>query len=253
MLRDGPRSPYARWFDVDWAVQDRAMLMPVLGGAGSARCSAAASSSLADGGPDGDEPVCATTTTSSRCGPGTEDLPLAELLDRQWYRLAYWRVGDEELNYRRFFDVDTLAARARRGPGGLRRDARAAARPGRARGRSTGCASTTRTGWPTRAATCAGSPSATGGAWVVVEKILEGDERLPDDWPCAGTTGYDRCWRVGGLFVDPAGEQPLTDQLAFVSGARLTLDEVVTASKQEVVGTAWSPEVLGWCAGSRRC
>ena len=36
-----------------------------------------------------------------------------------------------------------------------------------------------------------GSPTATGDAWVVVEKILEGDERLPDDWPCAGTTGYD--------------------------------------------------------------
>ena len=81
-------------------------------------------------------------------------------------------------------------------------------------------------------------------AWVVVEKILEGDERLPDDWPCAGTTGYDLLWRIGALFVDPAGEQPLTDQLALVSGARLTLDEVVTASKQQVVATTLVPEVL---------
>ena len=72
---------------------------------------------------------------------------------------------------------------------------------------------------------------ATDGGWVVVEKILEGDERLPRDWECAGTTGYDVLWRVGGLFVDPAGEPPLTDLLALVSGARLTLDEVVTASK----------------------
>ena len=52
---------------------------------------------------------CATSTTCSRSGPGTEDLPLDELLDRQFYRLAHWRVGDEELNYRRFFDIDTLA------------------------------------------------------------------------------------------------------------------------------------------------
>ena len=50
---------------------------------------------------------------------------------------------------------------------------------------------------------------ATGGAWVVVEKILEGDEQLPADWPCAGTTGYDALLRVGGLFVDPAGAAPL--------------------------------------------
>ena len=41
---------------------------------------------------------------------GTESLPLAELVDRQHYRLAYWRVANEELNYRRFFDVGTLAA-----------------------------------------------------------------------------------------------------------------------------------------------
>ena len=40
---------------------------------------------------------------------GTEHLGLADLLDRQWYRLAYWKVADDELNYRRFFDVDTLA------------------------------------------------------------------------------------------------------------------------------------------------
>ena len=42
--------------------------------------------------------------------PGTESLPLAELVERQHYRLAYWRVADEELNYRRFFDVGTLVA-----------------------------------------------------------------------------------------------------------------------------------------------
>ena len=143
-------------------------------------------------------------------GPaGHRDLPLAELVDRQFYRLAHWRVADEELNYRRFFDVGTLvairvedAARCSTRPTPAAR----AARRGRA---STVCASTTPTGWPTRAATCGGCADATGGAWVVVEKILEGDERLPADWPCAGTTGYDALLRVGGLFVDPAGAEPL--------------------------------------------
>ena len=50
--------------------------------------------------------------------------------------------------------------------------------------------------------TCA---TRSGGAWVVVEKIVEGDEALPADWACAGTTGYDALQRICGLFVDPAG------------------------------------------------
>ena len=61
-------------------------------------------------GEPGDEPVLRYYDHDFPVRPGTEDLPLAELVDRQWYRLAYWRVADEELNYRRFFDIDTLAA-----------------------------------------------------------------------------------------------------------------------------------------------
>ena len=47
------------------------------------------------------------------------------------------------------------------------------------------------------------------GRWIVVEKILEGDETLPP-WPVAGTTGYDVLNLLGGLFVDPDGEGPMT-------------------------------------------
>ena len=105
VLRDGPRSPYARWFDVDWAAQDRALLMPVLGRR-IGQC-------LADGeitvDRSGDEPLVRYYNHVLPVRPGTESLPLAQLLDRQHYRLAHWRVADEELNYRRFFDVDTLA------------------------------------------------------------------------------------------------------------------------------------------------
>ncbi len=45
-------------------------------------------------------------------------------------------------------------------------------------------------------------------AWVVVEKILEGDELLPVDWQCAGTTGYDALQRIGGVFLDPPAPNP---------------------------------------------
>ena len=105
VLRDRPASPYARWFDVDWAAQERAMLMPVLG--------RRIGEVVADGeitlDRDGDEPLLRYFDHVFPVRPGTEDLPMDELLDRQFYRLAHWRVGDEELNYRRFFDIDTLA------------------------------------------------------------------------------------------------------------------------------------------------
>ena len=101
----------------------------------------------------------------------------------QFYRLAYWQVADEELNYRRFFDVDTPRRGARRGPAWCStpptRCCSTAARPRRT---STASASTTPTAWPTRAGYLERLSEATGGAWVVVEKILEGDEELPDDW-----------------------------------------------------------------------
>ena len=47
-------------------------------------------------------------------------------------------------------------------------------------------------------------------AWILVEKILEPGERLPRSWPIAGTTGYDFIFRLTNLFVDRAGEAPLT-------------------------------------------
>ena len=52
--------------------------------------------------------------------PRSFDL-LDELLDDQAYRLAYWRVAGEEINYRRFFDINELAAIRDGGAGGLRR------------------------------------------------------------------------------------------------------------------------------------
>jgi (1->4)-alpha-D-glucan 1-alpha-D-glucosylmutase len=77
---------------------------------------------------------------------------------------------------------------------------------------------------------------ATGGTWVVVEKILEGEETLPADWPCAGTTGYDTLMRVGGLFLDPAGAAPLTSLLNDLTDRRLPdFEQTVETAKREVV------------------
>jgi (1->4)-alpha-D-glucan 1-alpha-D-glucosylmutase len=84
---------------------------------------------------------------------------------------------------------------------------------------------------------------ATGGAWVVVEKILEGDESLPDDWPCAGTTGYDALMRVGGVLVDPAAAPSLTGLYAELTGEPTDFAPVVDEAKRFVVEHGLHAEV----------
>ncbi|TDO50652.1 (1-_4)-alpha-D-glucan 1-alpha-D-glucosylmutase [Kribbella sp. VKM Ac-2527] len=230
VLRDGPGSPYAEWFDVDWGSGDQPLLMAVLGQRiGKVLAAGELSVDTA-----GDEPVLRYYEHEYPLRPGTENLPVAELVTEQWYRLAHWRVADEELNYRRFFDVDTLAA--------VRVETQEVfeathelllglLREGKIHGfridHPDGLADPR--GYLRRLA------ERTGGAWVVVEKILEGDEELPRDWPCAGTTGYDVLLRVGGLFVDPAGAAPLAAYHAELTGEPADFAPVVEQAKREVV------------------
>ena len=69
----------------------------------------------------------------------------------------------------------------------------------------------------------------------MVEKILEPGERLRESWPVAGTTGYDFLNRVGGLFVDPAGEQPLTELYAEFTGESVDYAALVREKKHQVL------------------
>ena len=55
-------------------------------------------------------------------------------------------------------------------------------------------------------------------AWVVVEKILQVGERMPEAWPMAGTTGYDFLNRVSGLFIDPTSEARVAEFLRRIRG-----------------------------------
>jgi (1->4)-alpha-D-glucan 1-alpha-D-glucosylmutase len=240
VLRTGPASPYARWFDVEWAAQERALLMPVL--------ARRIGEVVADGeivldrdaaGLGG--PVLRYFDHVFPVRPGTEDLPLPDLLDRQFYRLAHWRVGDEELNYRRFFDIDTLA--------GLRVEDEAVFAETHAvllalvaEGRIDGL----RIDHPDGLADPRGYVQRLLGAtgtWIVVEKILEGDEQLPADWPCAGTTGYDALLRIGGVLVDPDSAPALTNLYTGLTGEPADFDTVVDEAKRFVVEHGLQAEV----------
>jgi (1->4)-alpha-D-glucan 1-alpha-D-glucosylmutase len=238
VLRDGPDSEFARWFDVDWSVAANAVLMPVLGNR--------IGQVLADGELSVDrseaEPVLRYFDHVFPIRPGTDDLALPDLLARQWYRLAWWRVADDELNYRRFFDVDTLAAVRVEDPvvfdathtliEQLIHD-----------GSLTGLRIDHPDGLADPRAYLRQLAAATDGTWVAVEKILEDDETLPADWACAGTTGYDALNRIGGLFVDPAGAAPLSYVLDHFTGVATTLDGVIESSKRLVTDHILTTEV----------
>ncbi|MBK1691753.1 malto-oligosyltrehalose synthase [Ectothiorhodospira mobilis] len=134
---------------------------------------------------------------------------LDALLEQQNYRLAWWRTADRDLGYRRFFDIQDLA--------GLRVEDEAVFLATHAlpiRWCREGCVQGLRIDHPDGlrdpAQYLRRLSRACPGTWRVVEKILMPGEALPRDWPVDGTTGYDFLNRVQGLFVDPAGEGPLT-------------------------------------------
>jgi len=159
---------------------------------------------------------------------------LDALLERQNYRLAFWRAAERDLTYRRFFDVDSLVALrvedenvfatvhatvlgwVREGiVDGLRIDHVDGLRDPR--------------GYLERLRREAPD------AWLLVEKILLGDEELPGDWPVDGTTGYEFARRATGVLIDPAGEAALTKLYERFTGRAETFAELVRAKKHLVL------------------
>ena len=239
VLREGRQSAYATWFDVDWDAQDGRILLPVLG---APLDDVLASGEISVGEHDG-EPVVQYYDHVFPLAPGTDArMPLGDLLDCQHYRLASWTVGDSELYYRRFFDVTSLIAVRVEEP-----EVFDATHALLVDGIRSGAIDGLRIDHPDGLADPEGYlerlGDATGDAWVVVEKILEGDEQLPHTWRTAGTTGYDALLRIGGLFVDHAGAAPLDDLSTELLGERQDLDEIVTESKRWVVQVMLATEV----------
>ncbi len=201
VLREGPASPYARWFDIDWDAQDGQVLLPLLGGP--------LGDELDQFVIDGRELRYYDHVLPLR--EGTEKLPLPQLLDAQWYRPVWWRLARTELNYRRFFSISELIGVRVEDP-----EVFTATHSKILELLDEGVVDGLRVDHPDGLA----DPEAylrrlheaTGGRWTVVEKILAADEPLPAAWPVAGTTGYDALRHVDGLFVDPAGAGELLGQ-----------------------------------------
>jgi (1->4)-alpha-D-glucan 1-alpha-D-glucosylmutase len=213
--------------------------------------------------------------------PASFDL-LDGLIAQQSYRLAFWRVATEEINYRRFFDINDLAAIRVELPEVLQATHSVVLRL-LAEGRATGlridhpdglwnparyfrqlqesylhawAAANLPTDGPIVPEEVAGEVRAWiertlaeaegAGRWplyVVAEKILSVGESLPEDWAVAGTTGYDFLNELNGVLVDTSARRAFDRLYADVAGRQPAFANLVNAKKKEIMLVSLASEV----------
>ncbi|MBD0315655.1 MAG: malto-oligosyltrehalose synthase [Nitrospiraceae bacterium] len=196
-----------------------------------------------------------TRLNGSKGEPETFD-ELDALLDAQAYRLASWKVASEEINYRRFFDINDLAAIRMENPMVFQESHELLMKLIRD-GMVTGVRVDHVDGlydpgaYLRQLQDLAKHPD--GGnlgereLFLVVEKILGKDEVLPDTWPVHGTTGYDFMNLVNGLFVQTANERVWTEIYSRFIDRETSYSDLAYASKQLIMRASMASElnVLG--------
>lgn len=284
VLAHGRDSRFARFFDIDWESEDPTlrgrMLAPFLGKPyGEALADGELTLVRDEGGPtglavayyDNRFPIAgreAEGILSERDGLAAYDpksldgaAKLHALLERQHYRLAWWRTATDEINWRRFFDVTGLAGIRAEEPevfdathelilrlwregliDGVRIDhvdglADPAGYCRKLRRRMEAAASARPAEAP------AGPP------YILVEKILAPGEPLPARWRTDGTTGYDFMDQVGAVLHDPAGEAAFSALWREVSGSALDFTAEEEAARAQILRDSLAAE-LDACAAA---
>ena len=243
VLAKGRDSVHAEAFDIDWDFGGGRLRVPVLGD---------------DDVPTADGPVGHLELVPM--GPGQagelryhdQRFPIASgtaddgadattVHARQHYELVGWRRADDELNYRRFFAVNTLA--------GVRVELPEIFGPTHAEiGRwfTEGLVDGLRVDHPDGLRDPRGYlddlARLTGDAYVLVEKILEPGEELETSWATAGTTGYDVLAQLDRVLTDPAGQEPLDALETRLRGAPLDWEALVLERKRDVADHALRSE-----------
>ncbi|MFB9908469.1 malto-oligosyltrehalose synthase [Allokutzneria oryzae] len=227
VLKHGRESLYAKYFDIDWGRGP--VLLPVLG-----------SDSAEDDLRVEDDRLVYYEHVFP-LAPGTGGGSARDVHARQHYRFVSWRRAAGELTYRRFFDINELAAVRVEDP-----EVFAAAHAEVLRwveaGEVTGLRIDHPDGLTAPGAYMRRLRQAAPGAWLVVEKILAPEEELPPSWPVDGTTGYEALREVCGVFVDPAGEAGVT-ALAAEAGVPVNVHDVERGCKRSAANVMLLAEV----------
>lgn len=267
VLRNGRRSRFARFFDINWdASATGRLVLPILSDSLDSAIAGRELSVVQDGGRlvlsyhNTKLPLAQGTfrAVSGRSRPGRSEIHalnhdpsrLARLLSLQHYELAGWREGVTRINYRRFFDVTGLVGVRVEDPAvfeathslvlrlirdgaisGLRVDHVDGLRdPLQYLRRLRRAVSSARPGFP-----------------VIVEKILLGDEQLPAEWPVSGTTGYEFANVVNDLLVDPRGLKALGVTYRRFVGSRKSFARSAYELKKQAIRDLFPAELGELC------
>ena len=204
----------------------------------------------------------AVTTLNGRPGDAASFDALHALLERQPFRLTGWRVAVDDINYRRFFDINELAAVRAEDPQVFADSHRLVLRLVAERkidalridhpdGLYDPKAYFDRLQAAVRAALLSsgatrgrrGSQAPAAGLYTAVEKILAEHEALPADWPVQGTTGYRFANLVGGLWVDGAAKSRFDRVYAAFIGGWVDFDQILREAKLLIMAGALASDL----------
>lgn len=254
VLKNGQASPFAGHFDIQWDTADAKLrgkiLLPVLGDQYE-RVLKRGELKL-EAGKDAPNlcyfnhrfPIAPDSIPGgvSLDALNTNHAALDKVIQKQHYRLAFWGDGDLKLNYRRFFAVSTLAA--------VRvEDDKVFADVHRLLGKwlknnlLTGLRVDHPDGLRGPKKYLDRLRELAPRAWIIVEKILQPREEMPDDWPVDGTVGYDFLNQVNGLFIESKNEKALADFYSVFTGELLDSGKTVREKKFLVLETLFTTEV----------
>ena len=261
VLRHGPQSRYAPYFDIDWNAEDESLrgkvLLPVLG-----------------------KPLRQVIEASELKVEGNEfryfehrfplrpdedaSAPLPDLLTRQHYRLASWRIANDAINWRRFFDINELAGLRMEHPQAFK-DSHTLIFRLYAEGLIDGVRVDHVDGLSDPAAYCrelrtrlealtverpASAPRER--PYIVVEKILLRAETLPTDWSCDGTSGYDFMNDVNAVQHDPGAAGALNALWESISGRCADFAAEEYPARREIIARSFSAQLEACVASFHR-
>jgi (1->4)-alpha-D-glucan 1-alpha-D-glucosylmutase len=236
VLLNGRRSRYAKFFDIDW--RRGKLILPVLG-KHYGEALEAGEIKITNGHVRYFDHVFPLRGKPSR---SRDPLAIHRVLERQHYRLAYWRVASDEINYRRFFEIADLAAIRTEDPDVFAAThaliQRLAKRKGVAGVRvdhPDGLADPHE--YLERLEKLFDRP------WVLVEKILASGEKLPPEWPVHGTTGYRFVNLLSGVFIDRSAESRFDRIYQSFTGDRRSFEEHSREGRILIMGTTLFAEL----------
>jgi (1->4)-alpha-D-glucan 1-alpha-D-glucosylmutase len=175
---------------------------------------------------------------------------LHELIKAQAYRLAFWRVAADDINYRRFFDVNDLAALRQENENVFNQTHEFVLqllREGKINGlridHPDGLYNPQQYFERLQRGNSSDGESRAKNYYIVAEKILSANEKIAEDWPIHGTTGYNFANLVNGLFVDPAAEKKMDRIYRLFIGEQMDFNELVYECKKLVMDRSLNSEL----------